>query len=86
MIGNGDGLGRVREEELYRAYERLGVPAENVTVLDDPYVPLSDLIKADDRRLQDGMSNHWASSHVSHVLDHHLRSYPASIVGHLSHS
>jgi LmbE family N-acetylglucosaminyl deacetylase len=41
MVGNGDGLGRVREQELYRAYERLGVPAENVTVLDDPYVPLS---------------------------------------------
>jgi N-acetylglucosaminylphosphatidylinositol deacetylase len=39
---------------------------------------------ADDRRLQDGMNNHWASSHVSHVLDHHLRSFPASIVGHLS--
>ena len=38
MIGDGDGLGRVREEELYRAYERLGVPAENVTVLDDPSV------------------------------------------------
>jgi LmbE family N-acetylglucosaminyl deacetylase len=40
MIGNGDGLGHVREEELYRAYERLGVSPENVTVLDDPYVPL----------------------------------------------
>jgi LmbE family N-acetylglucosaminyl deacetylase len=85
MIGNGDGLGRVREEELYRAYERLGVPAENVTILDDPYVPPAcSVINADSRRLQDGMDNHWASSHVSHVLDHHLRSYPASIVGHLS--
>jgi LmbE family N-acetylglucosaminyl deacetylase len=41
MIGNGDGLGQVREEELYKAYERLGVPPENVTVLNDPYVPLS---------------------------------------------
>jgi LmbE family N-acetylglucosaminyl deacetylase len=40
MIGNGDGLGHVREEELYRAYERLGVSPENVTVLDDPYVLL----------------------------------------------
>jgi LmbE family N-acetylglucosaminyl deacetylase len=38
MIGNGDGLGEVREKELYRAYERLGVPAEKVTILDDPYV------------------------------------------------
>jgi LmbE family N-acetylglucosaminyl deacetylase len=41
MIGNGDGLGHVREEELYRAYERLGVSPGNVTVLDDPYVPLT---------------------------------------------
>jgi LmbE family N-acetylglucosaminyl deacetylase len=41
MVGNGDELGQVREEELYRAYGRLGVPPENVTVLDDPYVPLS---------------------------------------------
>jgi LmbE family N-acetylglucosaminyl deacetylase len=38
MVGNGDGLGEVRTEELFKAYERLGVPAENVTVLDDPYV------------------------------------------------
>jgi len=28
----------VREEELYRAYERLGVSPDNVMVLDDPYV------------------------------------------------
>jgi N-acetylglucosaminylphosphatidylinositol deacetylase len=42
MVQRGsDGLGRVREEELYKAYERLGVPPENVTVLNDPYVPLS---------------------------------------------
>jgi len=27
----------VREEELYRAYERLGVSPEKVTVLNDPY-------------------------------------------------
>jgi len=37
MVGNGDGLGQVREEELYRAYERLGVSPENVTVLNDRY-------------------------------------------------
>jgi N-acetylglucosaminylphosphatidylinositol deacetylase len=29
------------------------------------------------------MNNHWASSHVSHVLDHHLRSHPASIVSNI---
>jgi LmbE family N-acetylglucosaminyl deacetylase len=40
MVGDGDGLGQVREEELYRAYERLGVPPENVIILDDPYVTL----------------------------------------------
>ena len=40
MLGNGDGLGEVREKELYRAFNRLGVPAEHVTVLNDPYVPL----------------------------------------------
>jgi hypothetical protein len=38
MVGNGDGLGHVREEELFRSYEYLGVPFERVTVLDDLYV------------------------------------------------
>lgn len=38
MIGDGDGLGEIRTKELYKAYERLGVPSENVTVLDDPCV------------------------------------------------
>jgi N-acetylglucosaminylphosphatidylinositol deacetylase len=32
------------------------------------------------RRLQDGMQNHWASSHVSQVLDRHLQNHPVSIV------
>ena len=31
----------MREEELYRAYERLGVSPEKVTVLDDLYGFLS---------------------------------------------
>lgn len=32
------------------------------------------------RYLQDGMQNHWGSSYISHILDYHLSSHPASIV------
>jgi len=28
----------VREEELFKSYEYLGIPSDRVTVLDDPYV------------------------------------------------
>lgn len=72
----------MREEELFRGYEYLGVPPDRVTVLDDLYVVYSSLDMSDltSRRLQDGMNNHWASSHVSQVLDKHLQTNPASIV------
>lgn len=38
IVGDGDGLGTVREEELFKSYEYLGIPPNRVTVLDDPYV------------------------------------------------
>lgn len=39
-------MGNVRTEELYRAYERLGVLAQRVTLIDDPSVsPCSSFLK-----------------------------------------
>lgn len=34
-IGNFNGLGAIRREELYKATSSLGIPSKNVTVLDD---------------------------------------------------
>jgi N-acetylglucosaminylphosphatidylinositol deacetylase len=53
--GNNDGLGKVREKELYKSCAVLGIPEERVRVYDED-------------GLQDGMRNHWDSTLVMDIV------------------
>lgn len=58
--GNSEGLGTVRAQEQYNAAEKLGIPRDNVVVIDDPKLP-------------DSMEAEWetelVASHVSGYFD-----------------
>ncbi|KAK0547505.1 N-acetylglucosaminyl-phosphatidylinositol de-N-acetylase [Tilletia horrida] len=79
--GNADGLGRIREDELRRAYSVLGVPPSRVTIVDNPL-------------LQDGMSVDWdphlVLSHtfevsLAHNVDSILTFDSAGVSKHANH-
>eukprot|EP00775_Hariotina_reticulata_P002590 gene2590-2892_t len=79
--GNGAGLGRVREKELFLACRVLQVPASNVHVLDVA-------------ELQDGMGTAWATDVVAREVEQHLHLNPCDVVltfdsygvsGHINH-
>lgn len=57
--GNAAGLGVQRSEELFASYEKLGVPANRVTYIDDS-------------RLQDSIESIWPNEHVSSVIGKHI--------------
>ncbi|KAK1925444.1 putative deacetylase LmbE-like domain-containing protein [Papiliotrema laurentii] len=65
--GDQAGLGDARRQELVKSYGQLGVPAENVQIVDDS-------------RLQDGMDQHWDASVIQSTLQTHLNEHPASLI------
>ncbi|XP_031403574.1 N-acetylglucosaminyl-phosphatidylinositol de-N-acetylase isoform X2 [Punica granatum] len=58
-VGNADGLGNIRKEELYKACEVLKVPHQQVKVLDH-------------QELQDGFGKAWSHSLVSEIIEEEI--------------
>lgn len=65
--GNSDGLGTVREKELVKSCEVLGIAASRVSVLNHS-------------SLQDGMDILWREEVVVQVLASHLEKSPADVI------
>lgn len=65
--GNFYGVGSRRTAELYRAVEKLGVPREQVRIIDD-------------EACEDGMENHWPTSIVYDHVIKYLRAIQPDIV------
>ena len=54
-VGNNDGLGKVREKELYKSCAVLGIPEKRVRIYDE-------------EGLQDGMQNRWDTAIVMDIV------------------
>jgi N-acetylglucosaminylphosphatidylinositol deacetylase len=76
--GNSSGLGSIRAEELYASYKVLGVPEENVQLIEAPYVFMSN--PPNSRNLEDGMQYQWEPAIIANIVSRHLISQPADIV------
>ncbi|KAL7424978.1 N-acetylglucosaminyl-phosphatidylinositol de-N-acetylase [Cryptotrichosporon argae] len=88
--GNGDGLGEVRQKELYASYGVLGLWPDDITLVEHPCVIMCAPTKlqtvdqsimpqpgdTDDSELQDGMANAWEPSLVANVLSPLLTARP----------
>ncbi|KAG8959327.1 N-acetylglucosaminyl-phosphatidylinositol de-N-acetylase [Tulasnella sp. 419] len=57
--GNADGLGSLREKEFQESYDTLGVPKENVSIMNHPY-------------LQDNITSSWDTELISDILQAHV--------------
>jgi N-acetylglucosaminylphosphatidylinositol deacetylase len=58
--GNYEGLGRIREDELRVSCAKLGIPAKQVTVIDNP-------------AMQDGPANDWPEDLVGNEVSSRQR-------------
>lgn len=65
--GNNDGLGNIREKELYKSCNVLGIPKERVRLLDE-------------EGLQDGFQNHWDTQLVVDVVKNMVEEFQISTV------
>nr|CCA20083.1 predicted protein putative [Albugo laibachii Nc14] len=54
--GNGDGIGRIREKELEKVGQFLGIPRENLIIINDP-------------QLEDGMHTKWSPQHIANIIE-----------------
>jgi hypothetical protein len=66
-VGNNDGLGKVREKELYKSCAVLGIPEERVRIYDE-------------EGLHDGMKNHWDSSLVLDIVKNAVEEFQINTV------
>ncbi|KAJ3693927.1 hypothetical protein LUZ60_009407 [Juncus effusus] len=66
-VGNADGLGNMRKEELYRACTVFKIPSEQIKILDDP-------------NLQDGFSNKWDHDLLAGVIEEHIKMWSIDMV------
>ncbi|WVO13071.1 hypothetical protein L204_100681 [Cryptococcus depauperatus] len=65
--GDSDGFGQVRKQELVASYEILGVPSENVQIVDDP-------------EIRDGMDTDWDPELVASFVEIYLATNPVDII------
>jgi N-acetylglucosaminylphosphatidylinositol deacetylase len=67
MLGNADGIGDIREKELYRAGSILGIQSNDIYLINHP-------------RLQDGMTAVWSIDLVSEIVLGHVRKLNPEVV------
>ncbi|KIR56029.1 N-acetylglucosaminylphosphatidylinositol deacetylase [Cryptococcus gattii Ru294] len=65
--GNSEDLGQSRKEEFIKSYAALGVPAENLEIIDHPDLP-------------DGLTTEWDTTLVSNIVRDSLSSHPVDII------
>ncbi|KAL6579195.1 hypothetical protein OROMI_009411 [Orobanche minor] len=66
-VGNADGMGNIRKEELYMASTILKIPTQQVNILDHP-------------DLQDGFGKAWDWNILARIIDNETRAYSIDLI------
>jgi len=82
-VGDADGLGPIRREELGRSLDVLGVPADRRWVVDHPYVPHPLPCSSNPTRhrdLQDNFTAQWNPETIADVIQPYVTTHNISTV------